>query len=339
MKRIPFLLLLLGLTFGASIAQPKPILAAEYYFDNVDPGYGNGFPITVPNPNEQLDLSFTIPTTGLNPGLHQLDVRVRRDTAWSDTHRRFFLINQASLHPEDTSLIVAGEYYFGDADPGLGSGEPLTAPQAGVETTFLDQIDLGGFAAGFYQLSLRVRNDQGSWSGTHTRFFYLPDSISPYKLTQFAYEIRQGGSVVGTGTVPISPSQYTVELNFDANTAALTPGFYDLCVTAVDEANRESTQACRVFQVAGGPMATEAELDLGLSAYPNPTRGSMTVRSETLPLLSYQLSDASGRVMEGKSLPAGSRQFQLDLGQQANGVYFLALEQAGRVTVKAVVKR
>ncbi|RMG57862.1 MAG: T9SS C-terminal target domain-containing protein [Bacteroidetes bacterium] len=317
----------------------KEVLPSFQFFDNIDPGYGAATPVAVPQPGEQIDLVFQVPTAGLAPGLHQIDVRVKRDSAWSDTHRRFFYLNQLALQTEDTSTINAAEYYFGTVDPGYGLAQPLVVPSPGTQVTLVDELDLSALLPGFHDVSIRVRNHHGTWSDTHRRFFFLPDTSSRYRLRAIDYEIRQGNGVVGSGSVPISPAQYTVELTFDANTAALPAGFYDLCVVAVDEANRESGQLCRSFQVQAVTNLDAPALATGLRAYPNPSAGPVTVAASRAPIMAYRLSDAQGRVLHQGRPDPGSMQVALDLSALPAGTYYLAVEQAGRVQIIPLQRR
>lgn len=332
-----FLLLAL---FGAqwAFAQPKPIVAVEYYFDNFDPGYGDAIAVAVPQPSEDLHLSFDAPTSNLTPGLHQFDVRVKRDSIWSDTHRRLFYVNQLSVQTEDTVEVAQAEYYFGTNDPGYGNATPLTVPSPGTQVTFADDIDISNLQPGFHDFSMRVRAEDGMWSGTHTRFFYLPDTVSRHRLTRIDYEIRQGSSVLGTGSVPISPEQYTVELTFDATTGSLASGSYDLCAVAVDAAGRQSEAVCRPFEVQTQTGVVD-EVSTGLRAYPNPTTGPLILEASRAYLMSYRLSGVQGRVLLQGQLPPNSLTGELDLSHLPAGQYFLAVEQPGRVVVLPVLKR
>jgi hypothetical protein len=92
-----------------------------------------------------------------------------------------------------------------------------------------------------------------SWSDTHRRLFFLPDTVSTYRLDRLTYAVQQNGTTLSTGTVPISPQQYAVSLQFDVSTVGLAPGFYDLCVTAIDEANREVWRLVGYFRSAEAP--------------------------------------------------------------------------------------
>ncbi|MEM7657749.1 MAG: T9SS type A sorting domain-containing protein [Bacteroidota bacterium] len=337
MKYSFLLLALLGIQFLA--AQPKPILAAEYFFDNVDPGYGNATPIPVPNPAEFLDLVFDVPTAGLTPGMHQIDIRVKRDSAWSGAHRRFFFVKDLGRDTTDAPAIVAVEYFFGDVDPGFGQGQLLPVSQPGTQIDLIGQLNLSGFSPGFHLISFRAQNAQQVWSETLRRFFFIPDTVSTYRLDRLSYEVQQNGTTLSTGTVPISPQQYAVSLQFDVSTAGLAPGFYDLCVIAVDEANRESAAACRVFQVSGGSTAIDAASTTDLRIFPSPTAGPLRIQADHRPILSYLLSDASGRVLKRAILSGASVHADLDLSALPAGTYYLAVEQAGTVRVSAVVKR
>lgn len=333
--RIYISMLILLLSYSWSSAQN--ITAAEYYLDNIDPGYGNAIPLPVPNPGSPLALEDVISTTGISPGVHYLNFRVRHDSSWSDTHRSSFRVKELPKIAKDTARIIQGEYYFGENDPGLGSAFPITLPNFTKDLRLLDLVDVSGLSAGFHQLYLRLKQENGGWSTTSSWSFYLYDSLATQKLVRIEYEIRQGGNVVGSGTVPISPSQYTVEMTFDASTNALTEGSYEFCATAVDEGSRESSANCRVFQVMGGSTAAEELLEKDISVYPNPTTGPLTIKTETRSLLNYQLSDVNGRVVDRRALSPGTRELSLDIRHLPVGTYFLALELPGMVIIKPIV--
>lgn len=53
----------------------KPIAAAEYFVDS-DPGVGSGTSLPITSGNT-IDETFTIPSTGILPGLHVLHIRVQ----------------------------------------------------------------------------------------------------------------------------------------------------------------------------------------------------------------------------------------------------------------------
>lgn len=333
-----YLLLLALLGAQWAFAQTKPILRGEYYFDNVDPGYGNATPIAVPQPTEDLALTFSVPTTGLAPGVHQIDIRFQRDSAWSDTHRRLFYVNRLSRETEDTVQITAAEYYFGSSDPGYGNATPLSVLNPGNQVTLIDEISLSSLTPGFHDVSIRLRAEDGMWSDTHTRFFYLPDTVSRFRLSRIDYEVRQGSNVLSTGSVPISPQQYAVEVAFDVNTSSLAAGSYDFCATAVDEADRESEALCRNFVVQNLTSVADP-IGAALRVYPNPSRGPLTVEASQAPVLSYRLMDAQGRVLRQERPTPGSTQVSLDLSTLPAATYYLAIEQPGLITVRAVVKR
>lgn len=342
MKRIFFMLLWIGAQ--ATFAQQKPILEAEYFFDNVDPGYGQGFPIPVPTPSESLDLIFSVPATGLLPGMHQIDVRVKRDSAWSDTHRRFFFITDTTLMFETDADIVSAEYFLGEVDPGMGQGTQLLISQPASEIDLVDEIDITSLSSGFHKISLRVKRELGGWSDTHQRFFYIPDSTSAFKINSIAYELKQGGTQIGMSNIAINPAQYTVEMTFDVGTAGLSPGFYEICTWAIDEQLRASAKVCRTFEVTGsggggGGVAIEDEPMSRIRAYPNPTTGPLTIESERLPILSYQLSDVQGRILFHEKPATVVHEASLDLQGYPSGIYFLGIEVKGELRVKMVEVR
>lgn len=337
-------LIILSILLGSSVvlfSQTKPIIAAEYFLDNFDPGFGSATPIPVLNPSETLLLDFEVPTDGLAAGFHQIDVRVKRDSAWSGSHRRTFYIRDSVLEKSSTYDITEAEYFFDHLDPGRGQGNSLQIPVTGQAVELSDSIDLSSLDPGFHIIETRVKRSDGAWSDTDWRFFHIADTAGADKLIRLEYEIKQGATILSNSTIAIAPAQHQAKITFDAPTDVLTAGLYEICVVAVDEKQQESSSACRVFQVTGGGGGTpiDDEQTSDFVVFPNPTTGPLTIKSAAQPIISYQLSDAHGRLLLREEPLPGTREAVLSLTQYPRGVYFVAIEVAGEVRVKMVEVR
>src|SRR5215212_8777426 len=124
MKR---LLALWVMTMFITMAYSQNIINAEYFLD-VDPGCGNGTPITIASPGATVSFQVTLPLNSLSGGFHSLAIRVRNaDGTWSFSERRGFFIYTSSTN---TGNITAAEYFF-DTDSGAGNGTPTPVGVAG----------------------------------------------------------------------------------------------------------------------------------------------------------------------------------------------------------------
>ena len=105
-------ILILGLMFFAVVSVfGQNIVAAEYFWDE-DPGAGNGIALSVGTPDDEINATFTISTTGLPQGQHLLCVRtLNAEGDWSTTENREVLVHRF----EEVEC-------FWDQDPGAGNG-------------------------------------------------------------------------------------------------------------------------------------------------------------------------------------------------------------------------
>lgn len=108
---------------------------------------------------------------------------------------------------------------------------------------------------------------------------------------------------------------------FDANSVAV--GSYDLTLTVTDSAGCSAidTVVVQVEQCTG----VEEFANSQMTAYPNPTNDFVTIQfsTPTNDPESLTLFDAAGRVVLSQQISSGQNQVQLDLSQQARGIYFL----------------
>ena len=181
----------LALWFAGSSAIAAAVVSAEYYVD-ADPGAGNGVPLTLAT-GDSLAAAFIaaqISLSGRTSGTHDVGVRVKDDQGvWSNAIiKRFTLIpgdfqlagnvnragDAAQITTVATPKTVSAEYYV-DADPGVGSGVPLTlATGDSLAAAFTAaQVALNGRTPGTHDVGVRVKDDQGVWSNAIIKRFTL----------------------------------------------------------------------------------------------------------------------------------------------------------------------
>ena len=131
--------------------------AAEYFIDQ-DPGYGAGTAIPI-DPAVSTTRTFTAPIQNLESGFHSLYVRVQdQDGNWGIPEPRpFYIVPQASLSP-----LAELEYFFNDADPGVGKAQKIKTSGSGVvDLTAL--LPTEGLAIGSHTVTIRAKNTAGIW--------------------------------------------------------------------------------------------------------------------------------------------------------------------------------
>ncbi len=148
---------------------PADIVKAEYFI-NSDPGIGNGTEIPVSAEQNIEGVNFTADISDLEIGFHDLYIRTKDENdLWSLTNVRSFYIDYFEETPAD---IVKAEYFI-NSDPGIGNGTeiPVSAEQniEGVNFT----ADISDFETGFYDLYIRTKDENGKWSLTNVRSFYI----------------------------------------------------------------------------------------------------------------------------------------------------------------------
>ena len=158
MARVYLLFAALALTFTSTA---QDLQRGEYYLD-VDPGFGNGTPITFPLANE-IDLQLPVDVSALSPGGHVLGIRMLdTDGNWSLTNRRFFMVSSMATGGD----VVRFEHFL-DVDPGFGNG---TNDATNAAPNIIDQLfDVltDTVSNGAHTLFVRAKSSSGAWSLTN----------------------------------------------------------------------------------------------------------------------------------------------------------------------------
>jgi hypothetical protein len=149
----------------------EELVEAEYYF-NVDPGLGNGMPLSL------SQLAFTgnleLSVEGLATGVHTLYLRVKDARGiWSFYDQQ----NVAITGPTTGTMLVAAEYYF-DNDPGQGNATALLIPQSSVVDGEFP-ITLPAGLTGTHSICIRVKDINDQWSATVCRTLTICNAQPP----------------------------------------------------------------------------------------------------------------------------------------------------------------
>jgi PKD repeat protein len=223
----------------------QPVQQAEYFF-NTDPGYGNGTPVSF-TPGDVVELDFNASTDGLSPGIHTLYIRVKA-ARWSQLYSRLIAISP------DFGISEA-EYFFNE-DPGYGNGVPISfTPGKVVELNF--DADATALSPGIHTLYVRVKSGN-NWSQMHAGII----GVSPdFGISEAEYFFNEDPGY-GNGTpISFTPGK-VVELNFDADATALSPGIHTLYVR-VKSGNNWSQMHQRIIGVSPETGISQAEYFIG----------------------------------------------------------------------------
>lgn len=212
------------------VAQNPVVTSAEYFWGTTDPGYGNGTALTSEDTqfNERVE---TIIASQVNSYTTQgpmlFNIRVKDgNNQWGPTFKKAVFINDNTFTTRQIKLTKF-EYFFGNFDPGEGSGTPIVAFDGAldeaVETVFRNQAtwDMG---TGPVLFNIRARDVNNLWGPLFkkTIFPYGANPNAQLIAEGDSIEICQGSSVTLTY---VGPNGYTPTW-FDGsqgNTVTFTP--------------------------------------------------------------------------------------------------------------------
>ncbi len=213
-----------------SLIKAQQIVGAEYYFDT-DPGVGNGTPIIITS-GDSVDVNFSISTTTLNSGFHQLIIRTKHSNgAWSLALGRLFYVQPVISNINRT---ITNAEYFVDNDPGYGSGTPVSVTVGdSIEVSTL--LNMTGVPLGNHSIGLRVMDSGNIWSQTVVDSFKvctIAGPIADFNLVQNNIEITLFDQSLGDSII------YYWDFG-DGNTSLLqnpyheyvSVGNYNVCLT------------------------------------------------------------------------------------------------------------
>ncbi|WP_411894695.1 T9SS type A sorting domain-containing protein [Winogradskyella sp. A2] len=201
---------------------PSNLAAMEYWF-GIDPGFGNGNPLSFTGNPSELTQSYVIPLTGLDEGFETISIRAQNlNGDWSlFDNKTFYVSDIAGSNP--ISNLQQLEYWF-DTDPGFGNGTAIAIPGSPSESTDPLVIPLGSLDGGFHELGIRAQNLDGTWSLYERKRFFIIDAadfatppVAALDEIEFLYDAELG---FGTGT-PLAftptgnPDEYLVEIPTD----------------------------------------------------------------------------------------------------------------------------
>ncbi len=210
-----------------SITSEQNILQNIEYFIDVDPGHGNGTPVTFTE-NTNLNFLTSIPTTGLSPGFHVLTFRGQDENGvWGLVESKPFFISLSTS--EEPNLLTNLEYFF-DQDPGHGNGVGIDIGDT-VAINYLDSLSTAGLAPGFHRISVRGQDERGVWGLVEQKPFYLDPARN---ITLIEYSLGTDPGIGSGNQIIIDPAERNPEITLTLPSDGFAVGSYQFYARALD---------------------------------------------------------------------------------------------------------
>ncbi|MBI1315783.1 T9SS type A sorting domain-containing protein [bacterium] len=219
------------------------IVETEYFFDT-DPGVGLGSALFLPQ-GSLVQSVLSIPTTGLVPGYHKLNLRSRDHLGqWGHAKPHLILVGDPAGAVVDTSRapIAAMEYFF-DEDPGLGMGTPIPGSYPSHQINANPSISFAGLSTGQHRLLIRTIDTDGNASVVQGRTVHVdfalpePNTLFPIVRAEYFYGADPGVGQAQVLNVPVGNALNLIR-TFDVS--SFSPGAYKLSLRFQDLAGRWS---------------------------------------------------------------------------------------------------
>jgi len=237
------LLFLIIVLFSSLAGFSQNIVYFEYYVDQ-DPGYNLATPLPV-SAAPMSELNFTVPTGGLNSGIHIIGMRGRDDNAnWSHDFIRIFYVDVIKSDDEPISYLE----YFIDGDPGLGMATTINiTPATVLDISF--ELNLNGLTPGFHFFGIRSKTENDVWSQTYTKLFLI-DALDNQeeRITYVEYFLDADPGMGNAMPVAIT-SGNVVELAFQVDMAGIATGFHFITVRSKTENDVWSQTYTKLFLI------------------------------------------------------------------------------------------
>ena len=247
---------------------PSPVLSVEYFID-VDPGVGNGSPFTnFPGTAQDIDFDDIAITNSLPEGIYGIYARsVDTDGDWGFYESRTIYIRASGTVTQGPPPEVVELEYFFDDDPGVGQATSISVPSPGAAIDISDLI-AQGLANGRHLIGIRAKDENGAWSMTERRQFYIDPSTgsSPVsKIDAIEYFFDSDPGIGNAQQIAISPAVDSLDLPFTLLTGQNVPvGTNSVTVRARNELGIWGFPETRDFEVDDNCTFPNAQFDIQL---------------------------------------------------------------------------
>lgn len=212
-------LILLFLLVSCYINAQQKITASEYFWGNIDPGNGNGTILSAEDGvfNERVEsviANYVNTQTNIGPVLFNIRVK-DGSNLWGPTFKKVMFVLPNTSNSRQIKLTKF-EYFFGNFDPGEGSGTTIVAFDGlldeAVETVFRTQVTWD-IASGPILFNIRAKDVNNNWGPLFKKVVF------PYGANPNANLVQEGDAL------QICPNSL-VTLNY-AGPNGFTPTWFD----------------------------------------------------------------------------------------------------------------
>ncbi|WP_396186715.1 T9SS type A sorting domain-containing protein [Flavobacterium sp.] len=212
-------LILLFLLASSCIYAQQKITAAEYFLGNIDPGNGNGTIVSAEDGvfNERVEsviANYVNTQTNIGPVLFNIRVK-DGSNLWGPIFKKVMFVLPNTSNSRQIKLTKF-EYFFGNFDPGEGSGTTIVAfdgaLEEAVETVFRTQATWD-IASGPILFNIRAKDVNNNWGPLFKKVVF------PYGANSNANLVQEGDAL------QICPNS-SVTLNY-AGPNGFTPTWFD----------------------------------------------------------------------------------------------------------------
>ena len=212
-------LILLFLLVSSCIYSQQKITAAEYFWGTIDPGNGNGTILIAEDGvfNERVEsviANYVNTQTNIGPALFNIRVK-DGSNLWGPIFKKVMFVLPNTSNSRQIKLTKF-EYFFGNFDPGEGSGTTIVAFDGAldeaVETVFRTQATWD-IASGPILFNIRAKDVNNNWGPLFKKVVF------PYGANPDANLVQQGDAL------QICPNS-SVTLNY-AGPNGFTPTWFD----------------------------------------------------------------------------------------------------------------
>jgi len=286
--RTSMIILALALSPLLSLSQQQ-IVTAEYFIGQ-DPGVGNATALNI-QAGSTISADFNIPATGLTPGQHYLNIRMKTGSGiWGLYARKPFYIMKL---PNPQRLITAAEYFI-DQDPGIGNANALEI-NAGYQLNETLVIPLSELSKGIHSFIVRVRNTDGVWSQFAKKSFYVNPELPKLNVIGLEYFIDEEPGE-GNATAADVTASFSIDEIFDlVIPVEISAGEHVLYTRVINELGNWSEAEADTFLV--NEELNIVPINNQLHIYPNPSQGQLFLDGEISIPFDIKVYDMQGRLV------------------------------------------
>ncbi len=152
--------------------------------------------------------------------------------------------------------------YFIDSDPGYGMATPIAVSAAGTEISLDFMADITTLSQGIHYLSIRARDDQGSWSHGANRFFYLVKTadISELNIDRAEYFIDTDPGFGMAISIPVATPGNELTLQLTPDLQGLDQGIHYIHFRARENSGRWGSAVNAIFVMVDLPSSGESNI-------------------------------------------------------------------------------